>query len=96
MKSIQLFKYFFVTFAFALMTPKFANAQVTINSTNFPDDNFRKFLLDQSYGKDGVITESEIKGINSMNIIGNHFNIRNLKGIEYFKAMTIFYNISNI
>jgi uncharacterized protein YjdB len=93
MKSIQLFKYLFVTFAFALMTPKFANAQVTINSTNFPDDNFRKFLLAQSYGKDGVITESEIKGINMMEIIG--YNIRNLKGIEYFKAMTVFRYHSN-
>ena len=35
-------------------------ADVEINSDNFPDDIFRNYLLDQEYGKDGIITDSEI------------------------------------
>ena len=37
-----------------------AKADVEINSENFPDDIFRNYLLDQEYGKDGIITDSEI------------------------------------
>ena len=37
-----------------------AKADVEINSANFPDDIFRNYLLDQEYGKDGIITDSEI------------------------------------
>ena len=37
-----------------------AKADVEINSANFPDANFRNYLLDQEYGKDGIITDSEI------------------------------------
>ncbi len=35
-------------------------ADVEINSDNFPDDIFRNYLLSQDYGKDGIITDSEI------------------------------------
>ena len=37
-----------------------AKADVEINSDNFPDDIFRNYLLDQEYGQDGIITDSEI------------------------------------
>ena len=40
-----------------------AAGDMEINETNFPDENFRSWLFMQSYGADGVITESEIKNI---------------------------------
>ncbi len=55
---------------------------VEINETNFPDTNFRTFLLSQSYGSDGVITDAEIAGITKINV--NKKNIQSLKGIEFF------------
>ena len=36
---------------------------VDINAENFPDANFRNWLLSQSYGKDAVITDAEMAGI---------------------------------
>ena len=35
--------------------------KTNIDETNFPDDNFRHYLLEQDYGKDGVLTEAEIR-----------------------------------
>lgn len=58
---------------------------IAINSTNFPDENFRNYLLSQSYGKDGLLTESEISGITELSIYKK--NIISLKGIEYFKSL---------
>ena len=57
-----------------------------IDGTNFPDENFRSWLLSQSYGTDGVLTSSEIADIKSINISGK--NIQSLKGIEFFTALT--------
>ena len=59
---------------------------IAIDETHFPDANFRNYLLSQSYGKDGVLTEAEIKGIASINV--SEKNISSLKGIEYFTALT--------
>ena len=61
-----------------------ARADVTINETNFPDENFRNCLLNQSYGSDGVITDDEIAGITKIDALGN---ITSLKGIEFFTAL---------
>ncbi|MBO4826478.1 MAG: hypothetical protein J5506_04490, partial [Prevotella sp.] len=60
-------------------------ADVTINSTTFPDDNFRNWVLAQSYGSDGVLTNNEIANIKSINV--ENQSITNLKGIEYFTAL---------
>ena len=38
-------------------------ADVEINEKNFPDVNFRNWLLSQPYGKDGILTEKEIADI---------------------------------
>ena len=59
---------------------------IYINVTNFPDENFRNYLLEQDYGKNGVLTEAEIKGITSINV--DEKEIRSLKGIEFFTALT--------
>ena len=52
-----------------------------INSSNFPDENFRKYLFDQDYGKDGVITNEEI---NEITYMGISEDVSNLNGIENF------------
>ncbi|MBR5640305.1 MAG: BspA family leucine-rich repeat surface protein [Muribaculaceae bacterium] len=58
---------------------------VPIDSINFPDKNFRNFLLAQDYGSDGVLTNAEIAGITEMNINGQQ--IADLTGIGYFVAL---------
>ena len=63
-----------------------AKADVEINSENFPDTNFRSFLLAQDYGKDGKLTDAEIAGISALNLTGK--SIASLRGIKYFTALT--------
>ena len=60
--------------------------KIAINETNFPDVNFRTYLQAQSYGSDGVLTDTEIASISSMDV--SNRSISNLKGIEYFTALT--------
>ena len=62
-----------------------AISNIDINETNFPDANFRNWLLSQSYGKDGKLTENEIKNITSIDV--KKKNISTLKGIEYFTSL---------
>lgn len=62
------------------------NADVEINSSNFPDENFRSWLLSQDYGADGILTEEEIAGVTKID--ANMKSIQSLKGIEFFTALT--------
>ena len=59
---------------------------IEINSTTFPDAKFRNWMLEQDYGKDGKLTESEIKNVTSINVRDR--DITTLKGIEYFTSLT--------
>ena len=70
------------------------DTSIIINSTNFPDDNFRNYLLEQSYGKDGVLTEDEISKIKSIDV--HEKNISSLKGIEYFTSLKTLYCTNNL
>ena len=83
----QLRKQQFKSLLLAVLTfvPLAASAQVEINETNFPDENFRNYLLDQDYGKDGKLTEDEIKSVTYINVFEK--NISSLKGIEHFTAL---------
>ena len=58
---------------------------VTIDETTFPDETFRKWILKQSYGKDGVLTEEEIAGIKEIDVA--YKEIKSMKGLEYFTAI---------
>ena len=58
---------------------------IVINETNFPDANFRNYLLSQSYGSDGILSDAEIAGITSLKVGGK--SIKKLQGIEYFTAL---------
>jgi hypothetical protein len=61
-------------------------AGVSINETNFPDENFRQYLLSQSFGSDGLLTDDEIGGLTKLNV--SYKSIKSLKGIEFFTALT--------
>ena len=50
MKNLSLAIFFWVALTGAAQ-------DVEIKETNFPDENFRNYLLKQSYAKDGVIKE---------------------------------------
>ena len=69
----------------ALLTAMTAWADVEINETNFPDENFRAWLLSQEYGKDGKLTNEEIANIGKIDV--SYMNIQSLKGIEYFTEL---------
>ena len=58
---------------------------IVINATNFPDANFRNWLLSQEYGKDGKLTDSEISEIVIIGATAKE--IQTLKGIEYFTEL---------
>ena len=70
---------------FVAVTATFAD--VEINETNFPDENFRNWILQQNYGSDGVLTTTEIADVTEMYVQYN--NIQSLQGIEFFTALTI-------
>ena len=57
-----------------------------INETNFPDENFRNWVLSQEYGDDGVLTNVEIAKVTRIDV--SNKGIQNLKGIEYFTGLT--------
>ena len=71
---------------------------VSINATNFPDETFRAYLLNQSWGKDGLLTASEIQSITSLKMRGIKYlttGLKSLKGIEYFTALKELYCYEN-
>ena len=65
---------------------------LAIDASHFPDANFRKFLLEQNYGKDGLLSEEEISQITELRV--NRRSITSMKGLEYFTALTLL-DISN-
>lgn len=66
-----------------------AETLIEINATNFPDDNFRKFLLSKDYGADGVLTEMEISNLKTIVCISE--GVKSFKGIEYFTSLEELY-----
>ena len=70
----------------ALLWATSALADVEINETTFPDEKFRTWVLAQSYGQDGILTEEEIASVTNINVM--YKGIQSLKGIEYFTSLT--------
>ncbi len=77
-------KNFLLLFA-ALLFAANASADVTIDQTTFPDANFRNYVLSQTYGSDGVLTDAEIAEVKSM--YPWYRDIEDLTGIEYFTEL---------
>ena len=74
--------------SYAVTSKEPAVEGIAINETNFPDANFRSYLLSEDYGSDGVITDAEIAEVASIDVSGGWYNIASLKGIESFTALT--------
>jgi Leucine-rich repeat (LRR) protein len=66
---------------------------LSINETNFPDANFRKWLRLQDYGIDDVLTDLEIADITEINVTEK--SIKDMKGIEFFTALEDLYCSDN-
>ncbi|MDO4511865.1 MAG: hypothetical protein Q4B68_08625 [Bacteroidales bacterium] len=64
----------------------FANADVKINATNFPDLNFRVWVVHNvDLVNDGVLTDEEIANITEIDTYSMNFNnISDITGIEFF------------
>ncbi len=61
--------------------------EVEINDTNFPDENFRKYIIDNfDSNNDNKLSQDEINAVTEISVQDN--NITSLKGIEYFTAIT--------
>ena len=66
-----------------------AEGDVEINETNFPDENFRQFVM-KRYGDGGtILTDSKRKNVTQ--ILCDRQGIKNLKGIEYFTSLQYLY-----
>lgn len=59
--------------------------RVKINAENFPDDNFRQYLLSTDYGADAILTKKEWLGVEEMDV--SYRNISDLTGINYFHCL---------
>ncbi|MGN0598694.1 MAG: GBS Bsp-like repeat-containing protein [Oscillospiraceae bacterium] len=57
-----------------------------INSTNFPDSNFRSYISSFDKNGNGGLSVKEIAAVTSINVSGK--SISSLKGIEYFTSLT--------
>ena len=66
-------------------------ADVTIDATNFPDKNFRDYLLEE-FPK-GVLTDDDIESTTMLDVTGK--GIADLTGIEVFTSLELFYCSSN-
>ena len=66
---------------------------ITIDEATFPDETFRNWILKQSYGKDGVLTEQEIAGVKEIDVA--YMDIKSLKGIEFFTALERLFCFNN-
>ena len=66
---------------------------VDIDETNFPDPNFRNYLLGQTYGRDGRLTDSELADVTTIYV--NYRGIESLQGIEHFTALQVLYCSGN-
>ena len=80
MKKLKLF------FACVFLCTATAFADILVNDENFPDENFRNWILQQSWGSDGVITDAEIAEITTIDVgwRGFRLNIADLTGINFF------------
>ena len=59
---------------------------ISVSETNFPDDNFRKYISEKiGAASDGWLTEIELQAVTSIHV--NSLDIISLKGIEFFTCI---------
>lgn len=77
--------------AINLMEINNTNESVNINESNFPDEIFRNWILENIEGaSDSILTEEELSKVTEMYLNGN-YGLKDLKGIEYFTSLKILY-----
>lgn len=59
---------------------------IDMNTTTFPDANFRQALFYEDYGKDEVLGRKEIAKVKTMDVHGS--GIADMTGVEYFTELT--------
>ncbi len=62
-----------------------ALAEVEINETSFPDENFRSIVAAFDTDSDGTLSDDEIEAVEKIDASGK--NISDLKGIQYFSML---------
>ena len=61
-------------------------ASVSVNASNFPDDNFRNYVTKNiDINKDNALSADELKAVEALNVYS--LKIQSLKGIEYFTEL---------
>ena len=81
-----------VLLVFTASAPLFADVNITPD--NFPDQNFRDYILSNlDTDKNEILSDSEINSITLMDVSGK--KIDNLAGIENFSALVELYCYSN-
>ena len=71
---------------FAARDAHAAEGDVEINTTTFPDANFRTWVKTNVTGGSDTLTAAKIAGVTSIDVSSN--SISSLKGIEYFTSLT--------
>lgn len=66
----------------------FGSDSVAINETNFPDANFREFVKDYDLDGNGSLSAEERNTVTIMTV-SDDYEIKTLKGIEYFSNIKI-------
>ncbi|MBO4368504.1 MAG: hypothetical protein J5803_00150 [Desulfovibrio sp.] len=61
-------------------------ADVTLNAANFPDEHFRNWLKENVAQGKNILTKAQIASVEEMDI--SYSEISDLKGLEYFTALT--------
>ena len=86
----------FTYLLFLLLPPLALQAQVAIDATNFPDDNFRTYVATFDTDGDNSLSETEIAAAKKIDV--NNKGITDLTGLKYFtEAETLFcYNNSEL
>lgn len=68
------------------LTAMAEEGKVQINETNFPDERFRDFVKKYDKDSDGAFDKTELDAVTSISL--SLLNVSDLKGIEYFTALT--------
>ena len=70
-----------------------ANERVPINSSNFPDNNFREYVKTFDLDRNGYLSDYELSHVR--NIHCENMHIRSVKGIEYFTEIQGLWCLNN-
>ena len=62
-------------------------SEVKINETNFPDEKFRDYVKKFDQDSNGILSDTEIAAVTSINVSGE--GVSNLNGIGYFTSLTV-------